>query len=285
MKDHRFGHLQLLEWVGRRMEVPSREMEIHRCVRQVCMTQQELNGAQVRARFQEVCRVRVPECVRRDPFVDAGLSSGEAHRLPDHLRRDRRIGTPAVTRPRKEIGLRSHPPVVLPERGEERGTQGNLAIAAALALLDAQHHALTIDVTDSELAGFGATQAGAIERQEQRAVIEILRTRDETLDLVGAEDDRQAEPLLRVRQILAHVAPLQHIPAEEPKRTDLGDDRTNGEPSLLEEKQMVASELGWRDPIEARTRALVKRVNNLNVAAEGCRGVVATHHLVAQTLQ
>ena len=79
---------------------------------------------------------------------------------------------------------------------------------AALALLDAEHHALTIDVTDSELARFGATQAGTIERQEQRAVIEILCARDEALDLVGTEDDRQAEPLLRIREVLAHVPSL-----------------------------------------------------------------------------
>jgi hypothetical protein len=120
-----------------------------------------------------VCR-----SVWRDAFVDAGLPCGEAHGLPDHFRGDRGIGPPAVTRPRKEIGLRSHPPVVLTERSQERGTQRNLAIPSALALLDAEHHALTIDVTDSELARFGATQAGAVERQEQRAVIEILRPGD-----------------------------------------------------------------------------------------------------------
>ena len=32
---------------------------------------------------------------------------------------------------------------------------------------------------------------------------------------------------------------------------------------------MVVSELGWRDPIEARTRVLAKRVNDLDVAADG----------------
>src|SRR5262245_6114425 len=172
------------------MEMASREVEIYRRMRQVGVTEQKLNVAPVCPRFQQMRRVGVPECVRRDPFVDAGLASREAHRLPDHLRRDRGIGPPAVTRPWKEISLRSHPLVVLAKRREEGGTQGNLAIAAALALLDAQHHALTIDVTDSELACFGATQAGTIKRQEQRAVIEILRPRDETLDLVGTEDDR-----------------------------------------------------------------------------------------------
>jgi hypothetical protein len=220
-------------------------------LRHVGVTEQELNRAPVGARFQQMRGVGVPERVRRDTFVDAGLSRGEAHGLPDHLRGDRGIGTPTVARSRKEIGLRSHPSVVLPERGEERRTQGNLAIAAALALLDAEHHALTVDVTDSELARFGATQASAIERQEQRAVIEILRARDEALDLVGTEHDRQAEPLLRVRQVVAHIAPLQHIAAEEPERADLRDHRPDGEPSLLEEEEVVTSQLGRGDPIEA----------------------------------
>ena len=66
-------------------------------------------------------------------------------------------------------------------------------------------------------------------------MIKICRARDETLDLVGTEDDRQAEPLLRVRQILAHVAPLQHIAAEEPEGADLRDRRSHGEPSIFEE--------------------------------------------------
>ena len=56
------------------------------------------------------------------------------------------------------------------------------------------------------------------------------------LDLVWTEDDRQAEPLLRIREVLADVAPLQHIPAEEPQRTDLRHDGAHGESSLLEEK-------------------------------------------------
>jgi hypothetical protein len=40
---------------------------------------------------------------------------------------------------------------------------------------------------------------------------------------------------------------------------------------------VVTSELGWRDPIEARTRMLAERVNDLDVTADGGGGVVATH--------
>ena len=59
----------------------------------------------------------------------------------------------------------------------------------------------------------------------------------------------------------------------------------DGEPSLLEEEQVVASELGRGEPIEARARVLAKRLNDLDVAADGRGGVVATHQLVAQALQ
>jgi hypothetical protein len=45
------------------------------------------------------------------------------------------------------------------------------------------------------------------------------------------------------------------------------------------------SELGRRDPIEARACVLAKRVNDLDVAADGRGGVVATHELVVQALQ
>ena len=68
--------------------------------------------------------------------------------------------------------------------------EGDLAIATALALLDAEHHALAIDVADFELTRFAAPQAGAVQGEEQRAMIQILRARDETLHLVGTEHDR-----------------------------------------------------------------------------------------------
>ena len=107
-----------------------------------------------------------------------------------------RVGTPAVVRPGEEIGPRPHPAVVLTQGGEERRAEGDLAIAPALALLDPEHHALAIDVADFQLARFAATQARAVEGEQQRAVIEILRARDQALDLVGTEHDRQAEALV-----------------------------------------------------------------------------------------
>jgi hypothetical protein len=116
-------------------------------------------------------------------------------------------------------------------------------------------------------------------------VIEILCTGDQPLDFVGTEYNRQAEPLLRIRQVLAHIAALQHIPAEEPQSANLGDHRPDGESSLLEEIEVIASELRWREAIEARTGVQAERLNDLKVAPDGLSGVVATDQLVAQALE
>jgi hypothetical protein len=105
------------------------------------------------------------------------------------------------------------------------------------------------------------------------------------LNLVGTKDDRESEPLLRIGQVFTHVTALQDVPTEEPQGADLRDHRPDRQMALLEQEQVVASELGGCDPIEARTRMLAKHVNNLDVAADGGCGVVATHHLVAQALQ
>src|SRR5262245_17425822 len=111
-------------------------------------------------------RVGMPERVRRDAFVDAGFLRGEAHGLPNYFRSDRSIGPPAMVRSGEEKGPRAHPAVVLAERREERRAERNLAVAATFALLDPEHHAPAIDVTDFELACFTAPQASAIEREK-----------------------------------------------------------------------------------------------------------------------
>jgi len=116
-------------------------------------------------------------------------------------------------------------------------------------------------------------------------VIEILGTGDQSLDFVGAEHDRQTKSLFWIGQVLADVPPVQHVPTEEPKRANLCDDRPNGQPPLLKQEQVVASQIGGSNSIEARARVLAERFNDLDVAADGRGGVVAAHQLVAQALQ
>ena len=91
----------------------TREVEIHRGVREVGVAEEQLNGPQIRPGLEQVRGVGVPQRVRGDALVDAGLLRRPADGVPDGFCRDRPIGTSAVLRTREEIRLRPHPTVVL----------------------------------------------------------------------------------------------------------------------------------------------------------------------------
>jgi hypothetical protein len=148
VEDHGRWHLQWLERIGGRLQVTSREVEIHRRVREVGVAEQDLDRAKVGPRFKEVRRVRVTQGVRRDLRVDASLLGGGPDSLPDHLPGERFVGTPAILRAREEIRLRSHPAPVVAERGEQRRAERHFTVVAPFSVLDAQHHALAVDVAD-----------------------------------------------------------------------------------------------------------------------------------------
>ena len=132
---------------------------------------------------------------------------------------------------------------------------------------------------------FAAAQAGAVQRQQQRAVIEILRAGDQALHFLRAEDHRQPFPALRIRQVLFHVPPLQHAQKEEPERGDLGDDGAHRQLPLFEQIDLVAPEIVGADPVESTAAASVERLHDPEIALAGRGGVVAAHELVVQTLQ
>jgi hypothetical protein len=59
-----------------------------------------------------------------------------------------------------------------------------IAILAALALLDAQRHALAVDIADLERDDLAVAQAGAVGDGQRRLVLEVPRRGDEARDLV-----------------------------------------------------------------------------------------------------
>src|ERR1035437_10905639 len=57
------------------------------------------------------------------------------------------------------------------------------------ALLDADHHALAVDVCGLERRHLGRAQASAVSHAERRLVLEPRRRRQETRDLLRAQND------------------------------------------------------------------------------------------------
>ena len=63
-----------------------------------------------------------------------------------HIGSDGDVGAHSLHGARKQEGGGPHPAKVDAQSLEQLGAQRNLAVAAALALVNANHHALTVDV-------------------------------------------------------------------------------------------------------------------------------------------
>ena len=68
MQHHRRWHLQLLERVRCRLEMPSREVQIHRRVLEIGMAEQHLNRPQVGTCFEQMRGVGMPQRILTLPM-------------------------------------------------------------------------------------------------------------------------------------------------------------------------------------------------------------------------
>src|ERR1700687_1772756 len=73
---------------------------------------------------------------------------------------------------------------------EQDRREHRVAVAAALALLDAQRHALAVDVADLQRHHFARTQPGTVGDRQCRLVLQVAGCGDQAGHLVRAEHDR-----------------------------------------------------------------------------------------------
>ena len=83
------GQLQLFDRVGDLVQVLLREVQIPGCHLQILMTEQKLDGAQVRTSFQQVRGPTVSNQVRACGLTNAGLFGRLRARQPHRLVADR----------------------------------------------------------------------------------------------------------------------------------------------------------------------------------------------------
>ena len=77
---------------------------------------------------------------------------------------------------------------VLAQQMEGGLRQRDVAVLGAFAAVDMDHHALTIDVRDFELAGFVKTQAAGVNGGEKDMVGEVFDLGQKTSDFFDAQD-------------------------------------------------------------------------------------------------
>ena len=84
--------------------------------------------------------------------------------------------------------------------------------------LDAQHHALAIDVRHLEVGDLGHTQAGAIGHAEGGLVLRPGSCLDQREDLLRGQNHRQLPRLLHEPQMPGHLRPVTRRREKEPQR-------------------------------------------------------------------
>ena len=111
------------------------------------MAQQELDGTDVGACFQQVRSEAVTKRVRSDGFSDATVAASEA---TGELYCSCVEGM-IFALSRKEPGGRPFRFPVLAEQLEELGRKHDVAVLVTLSLADSDHHTFGIDVRDMEM--------------------------------------------------------------------------------------------------------------------------------------
>ena len=121
-----------------------------------------------------------------------GAAGGDDARAPEDLRRDRRVGAPPRDRPRKEPRLRSHPAVVRAQRRQQGRAERDVAIPPALAPLNVNQHAPTVDVRNLQMPQLRIPHAGRVQDHQHRAMRQVLRRVDQVRDVIDAQNLRES---------------------------------------------------------------------------------------------
>src|SRR5208282_2121414 len=156
--------LQRIQGTGGRVKMTPRKMQVDGGLFQIAMAQQDLNSAQIRARFEQMRGETVAQRVWVDDFLEGGLLSCSFAGMVDRLGRDGPITVttmPARKQPYTELWSQTAP--VLAEFVEQHWTEHYVPVFAAFAAPDVNHHALAVDVTHFQAREFGTPEPGGVE--------------------------------------------------------------------------------------------------------------------------
>src|SRR3982074_2886086 len=177
--------------------------------------EQDLDHPDIDVLLEQVGGEAVPQGVERYALVDLRpVGCGMTGAI--ELTRRHRLHAVA---PWKQPALRSCRPPPGAQQFEQMWRQHHVAVFAAFALLDADHHALAVDVADLERDHLGGAQACPVGHAQRRLVLEPWRAIQHPRHLLRIEDDRQLARLVEERRVLDDVGSLERDPEEEPQRS------------------------------------------------------------------
>jgi hypothetical protein len=169
------------------------------------------------------------------------------------------------------------------QQREQLGREHRVAIPAALALLDPQHHARAVDVADLECDHLGDAQPGAIGRGERRLVLRPRRRLEQKGDLLRAQHERQLARLAHDREPAGAIRPVERHAEQEAQGRDRAVDARRADTGLglvqLEAAHLLGRRRVGRAADEGRERPDMPDVVVARLRADAAHGHVLDHAL------
>ena len=164
-----------LQWTDHLAQDLGGDVGIERCGLELFVSEQHLDHADIHLLLEQVGGEAVAQRVHRDALVDARREGRLMHRAVQLSGAQGLDGVQARKQPAalEHLALSSghSPPGAQPL--QQHGREHGVAVLRALALFDAQRHALAVDVTDLERGDFAGAKAGAVGDRESRLVLQV----------------------------------------------------------------------------------------------------------------
>ena len=169
----------------------------------------------------------MPKHVRRNPLVETCVTGGFRADVPDLF------GAQVIAPMSRDSG--GEKPrfwflqlPVLTKRFQQLRAQGHIAILAALALADVNHHALAVDVFHAQPDQFASSDARGVEQHQDGTRLNVASGINQLGYFLRADDFRNpAARVLRVGYRVRRKASLQGAHEEEAQAGRLCDDSSH----------------------------------------------------------
>jgi hypothetical protein len=161
--------------------------------------------------FQEMSGKAMAQGMDRHLLVQAGGLGGEAAGELQRSRGQRPFGVEAGEQPL----LWPFDAPVSPQDGEQLLRQHDIAILAAFALADVDHHPRAVDIGDLQVGHLGDPQAGGVHRRESRVVLDVVDRGEKAGDFFGCRHDGQDIGAAGQRNFRFGLRPSQRDAVEE----------------------------------------------------------------------
>ena len=160
---------------------------------ELLVPEQDLDHADIDLLLEQVGGEAVAQRVHRHALVDPGRLGSGMHRpveLTGAERFDRiESGKQPAAIEHLALGTRHSPPGA--QALEQHRREHGVTVLAPLALLDAQDHALTVDVADLERHHLARAQSGAVGYRERGLVLQVAGRANQAGDFLTAQHHRQ----------------------------------------------------------------------------------------------